>query len=280
MKAIFFRFSPLCQKQIMGVKFKGVMGLVSLFIALVSCGPSMEEIQEENKKQYHEKLSQFKKDSLDIVKAKFDLLIQYQSAFESIDSVKASQEHKEFKLNVRNDYPNPAFNTLYIHANYYTSSYEHQYPMDSYYHLYNVRRFIEGENLVFDADGDFDESVSKLMDFRIFCHHFVKADYLIIQKDMEFIFPKYQLNDVFEAGSCVGHFALFSFTEVKLLDNFLFLATNAEEVSFEVVAGQGVDNDGILLQDLFNQCRDAIWFEMEKRYTVSGNLPAQGTAVY
>ena len=257
------------------MKAKFILYCTSLILLLAGCSQSPKGSQ----LGYEETLEQFRTDSLEILKARFDQFNYYDKAFESIAMTMPAEEHKEFSLLVENKYPKTDFNCLYINKSYYKDGYDHQYDLPVYYHLDNVERLIKGEELVFDSDGDFASSPSKLDEFRGFCHHFAKAEYILILEDTEIVLPQYMADgsNSYVPGSYKGKVVLFDFQEKKFLDNFEIEIFSSEDVTVETVAGQPQDDNRILLQDLFNNIRDKILAELKFRYTVEGGMPSQGT---
>ena len=158
--------------------------LIILYLA-TGCGPSPEQIREDNIKKYKEHLETFKQDSLELLRSKYELFISFQRDFYEITTIPTPALHKDLKIRMGSgDYKGEDFNTFYLSHDYYLDPENNKFPMPHYKHLNNISRLIKGQDLVWEERGE-KYSITEFRKFRAFCRNFAGAEYIAIERDLE-----------------------------------------------------------------------------------------------
>ncbi|XOV65851.1 MAG: hypothetical protein ACFHU9_09455 [Fluviicola sp.] len=242
---------------------------ILLALTIFGCGNAVEERKVSKKERYESQLSDLKTELLPKLKEKFDLLNQFRDSFFAIEEVHPPEEHKELQVRTGvGERKGEDFNTLFLNSGYFLEN--APFPISYYKHLDNIERLVNGEALVWEERDAY--PITELNKFILFCESFASAEYTVLERALQVQDPDRVAeivkgnNEAFTSGYYKTFVALYKFdSSIRLLDNFVLLATNDTEVKIQ----KNLD----LTYNLLKNVRAAIQKEMQLRYSFSGEIP-------
>ena len=237
------------------IKITVIAILISSFF--FSCGG------EDYKAKYKQDLTQFKTDSLSIIKEKFESLKDFAQDFSETEDVFDPKAHKEIEIFIDDMYGYRPMNTIYLDINFFEQDYDHPFELNTYINLCDLRRLINGEQLSFYDEQTPSINYDDFINFKKYCNDFVNAKYIMLQGEIESTAPELD-GDEYTAGYIKGLVALYDFQTKKLLDNFLFEAKNSEEIDYT----EGESAPVVLYTDFLHNISFTISNEANARYTI------------
>ena len=233
---------------------------IASLLILQSCG-------EDYKAKYDEKLNQFKTEKLAALTEKFEQIKTFKKVFVEMDSVRLALVHKEYKIELEHINGYHGFNTIFMDSDFFTDEAERTYNLTSHTNLDEIERLINGEDLqLFDPQTP-SFSISLLKKFIEYCDYFLDAEYLMMQGEINSVFPLLESNGTYINGEMVGLFCLFDLKTNQLLDNFVYTAENSPEINYSV----SQDQLDVVINDFFKNISFAISEEATVRYSINEN---------
>lgn len=270
---------------------KNLFVISILPLLIFSCNTTPNESLEENEKIYadfrnknkqeqidaYNALSQdyirYRKDSLDLVKKKFNQILELNKIVTSLTKTTPKLEKKDIALNMDN--------LLFYHSSIFDRT-----NKSSIHNSHSIK-FNDIEKLIYNDTVQL-ANTSKTSDIEtfnsIFNHTkfhinspFLNSKYVLIQADLEIKAPKL-INKAFEQGYYKGHAILFDLDKNTLIDNFIFEVYSSENVELtkylingkESYSGSTISDEQIALnKDYFDNIHKGLEKELEDRYTVA-----------